>query len=123
MRPDWLHTGIKVTQANPKKLKPNQNKKTLATVVYCCCLYFCFSWPQTPGPAAYKVVDPSIYGQKPPQFSMTGRNFTPGETTAKPGPGAYNPEQVRNLIMSCSYYPKCSTNMNIFYSSRFFLPR
>uniref|UniRef100_A0A3P9CVW2 Ciliary microtubule associated protein 1B n=1 Tax=Maylandia zebra TaxID=106582 RepID=A0A3P9CVW2_9CICH len=78
---------------------------------------------KTPGPAAYKVVDPSIYGQKPPQFSMTGRNFTPGETTAKPGPGAYNPEQVRNLIMSCSYYPKCSTNMNIFYSSRFFLPR
>uniref|UniRef100_A0A3P8R7E6 Tripartite motif containing 35-30 n=2 Tax=Haplochromini TaxID=319058 RepID=A0A3P8R7E6_ASTCA len=49
---------------------------------------------KTPGPAAYKVVDPSIYGQKPPQFSMTGRNFTPGETTAKPGPGAYNPEQV-----------------------------
>ncbi|XP_075945086.1 ciliary microtubule associated protein 1B [Anarhichas minor] len=49
---------------------------------------------KTPGPAAYKVVDPRIYGQKPPRFSMTGRNFPPGENTKKPGPGAYNPEGV-----------------------------
>ncbi|XP_054475786.1 outer dense fiber protein 3-B [Anoplopoma fimbria] len=49
---------------------------------------------KTPGPAAYNVVDPRIYTQKPPQFSMTGRNFPPGETTKKPGPGAHCPEQV-----------------------------
>ncbi|KAM7414422.1 hypothetical protein PAMA_019306 [Pampus argenteus] len=47
---------------------------------------------KTPGPAAYRVVDPCIYRVKPPQFSMTGRNFTPGETTKKPGPGAHFPE-------------------------------
>lgn len=55
---------------------------------------------QTPGPAAYKVVNPCIYRQKPPQYSMTGRNFVPGETTKKPGPGAHYPERVRNPIMS-----------------------
>ncbi|XP_042368759.1 outer dense fiber protein 3-B-like [Plectropomus leopardus] len=49
---------------------------------------------KTPGPAAYKVVDPCIYSKKPPQFSMTGRNFPTGETTQKPGPGAHYPEQV-----------------------------
>ncbi|XP_073328927.1 ciliary microtubule associated protein 1B [Pagrus major] len=49
---------------------------------------------KTPGPAAYKVVDPYVFMKKAPQFSMTGRNFTPGETTKKPGPGAHYPEQV-----------------------------
>ncbi|KAK2842167.1 hypothetical protein Q5P01_012367 [Channa striata] len=49
---------------------------------------------KTPGPAAYSVVDPCIYRKKPPQYSMTGRNFTPGESTNKPGPGAHYPEQV-----------------------------
>ncbi|XP_069018809.1 ciliary microtubule associated protein 1B [Embiotoca jacksoni] len=49
---------------------------------------------KTPGPAKYKVVDPCIYRQKPPQYSMTGRNFAPGESSAKPGPGAHRPEQV-----------------------------
>ncbi|XP_047452797.1 outer dense fiber protein 3-B [Mugil cephalus] len=49
---------------------------------------------KTPGPAAYKAVDPSIYRKKTPQHSITGRNFTPGETTQKPGPGAHYPERV-----------------------------
>ncbi|KAF0041209.1 hypothetical protein F2P81_007107 [Scophthalmus maximus] len=49
---------------------------------------------KTPGPAAYKLVDPSIYGKKTPQYSMTGRNFVPGETTQKPGPGSHYPEQA-----------------------------
>ncbi|XP_076589744.1 ciliary microtubule associated protein 1B [Chaetodon auriga] len=49
---------------------------------------------KTPGPAAYKVVDPCIYKQNPPQYSMTGRNFTPSESTKKPGPGEYSPEKV-----------------------------
>uniref|UniRef100_A0A3P8RUX6 Tripartite motif containing 35-30 n=1 Tax=Amphiprion percula TaxID=161767 RepID=A0A3P8RUX6_AMPPE len=49
---------------------------------------------KTPGPASYKVVDPSIYRQKPPGYSMTGRNFVPGESSKKPGPGAHYPEKV-----------------------------
>ncbi|XP_074489349.1 ciliary microtubule associated protein 1B [Sebastes fasciatus] len=49
---------------------------------------------KTPGPSAYRVVDPCLYRQKAPRFSMTGRNFPPGETTKKPGPGAHYPEQV-----------------------------
>lgn len=57
-----------------------------------------FVYPlKTPGPAAYKVVDPCVYGKRPPQYSMIGRNFTTGETTQKPGPGAHYPEKV--LIM------------------------
>lgn len=51
-----------------------------------------------PGPAAYKVVDPSIYRQKPPQYSIKGRNFAPEENTSKPGPGAHYPEHVRNIL-------------------------
>lgn len=54
---------------------------------------------QTPGPAAYKAVDPSTYMQNPPHFSMTGRNFTPGDLTKKPGPGAHYPERVRETQM------------------------
>ncbi|KAM3585370.1 uncharacterized protein V6R79_015889 [Siganus canaliculatus] len=49
---------------------------------------------KSPGPAAYKVVSPCTYKQKPPQYSMTGRNFTPDERTKKPGPGAHYPENV-----------------------------
>uniref|UniRef100_A0A672GQU9 Tripartite motif containing 35-30 n=1 Tax=Salarias fasciatus TaxID=181472 RepID=A0A672GQU9_SALFA len=49
---------------------------------------------KTPGPATYKVVDPSSYKQKPPQFSMAGRHFAPEENIKKPGPGAHYPEQV-----------------------------
>uniref|UniRef100_UPI0037E74955 ciliary microtubule associated protein 1B n=1 Tax=Semicossyphus pulcher TaxID=241346 RepID=UPI0037E74955 len=51
---------------------------------------------KTPGPAAYKAVDLNTYMQKPPQFSMTGRNYTPGDTTKTPGPGAHYPEKVIN---------------------------
>uniref|UniRef100_A0A8C2WUW9 Ciliary microtubule associated protein 1B n=1 Tax=Cyclopterus lumpus TaxID=8103 RepID=A0A8C2WUW9_CYCLU len=47
---------------------------------------------KTPGPAAYNTVDACIYRHKPPQFSMKGRNFPPGETTKKPGPGAHYPD-------------------------------
>uniref|UniRef100_A0A672GKJ0 Tripartite motif containing 35-30 n=1 Tax=Salarias fasciatus TaxID=181472 RepID=A0A672GKJ0_SALFA len=49
---------------------------------------------KTPGPATYKVVDPSSYKQKPPQFSMAGRHFAPEENIKKPGPGAHYPEQI-----------------------------
>ncbi|KAF7643426.1 hypothetical protein LDENG_00239770 [Lucifuga dentata] len=49
---------------------------------------------KTPGPGAYKMIDPCIYKQKAPQYSLTGRNIMPGETTKKPGPGAHYPERV-----------------------------
>ncbi|CAG11373.1 unnamed protein product, partial [Tetraodon nigroviridis] len=42
----------------------------------------------------YKVVDPSTYRPKAPQYSMTGRNFPPHDITRKPGPGAHYPEKV-----------------------------
>uniref|UniRef100_A0A8C6U420 Uncharacterized protein n=1 Tax=Neogobius melanostomus TaxID=47308 RepID=A0A8C6U420_9GOBI len=42
---------------------------------------------KTPGPAAYKVVDPSLLKEKPPQFSMTGRNFPPERAPGPRGPG------------------------------------
>ncbi|KAG8440133.1 hypothetical protein GDO86_006071 [Hymenochirus boettgeri] len=49
---------------------------------------------KTPGPGTYRVVDPGTYKHKPPQYSMTARNVLPGDTTLKPGPGAYSPEKV-----------------------------
>ncbi|XP_017261243.1 outer dense fiber protein 3-B [Kryptolebias marmoratus] len=49
---------------------------------------------KTPSPAAYKVVDPCIYRQKPPQYTITGRTFVSSEDTGKPGPGAHYPERV-----------------------------
>lgn len=50
---------------------------------------------QTPGPCRYRVVDANVYKRRAPQYSMLARNPLPGDTTTKPGPGAYSPEQVR----------------------------
>lgn len=58
----------------------------------------CIFTLKSPGPAAYNVVDPSVYRQKPPQYSMYGRNATLGGRTQTPGPGAHFPEKV--LILS-----------------------
>uniref|UniRef100_A0A673AGV0 Outer dense fiber protein 3-like n=1 Tax=Sphaeramia orbicularis TaxID=375764 RepID=A0A673AGV0_9TELE len=49
---------------------------------------------KSPGPAAYKVVDSCIFKSKPPQYSMTGRNFTPSPGANTPGPGSHNPGKV-----------------------------
>ncbi|KAI2653395.1 Outer dense fiber protein 3-B [Labeo rohita] len=49
---------------------------------------------KTPGPGTYQVVDSGVYKHKAPEYSMTGRNFTPGDMTKKPGPGAHHPERV-----------------------------
>nr|XP_028603319.1 outer dense fiber protein 3-like [Podarcis muralis] len=48
---------------------------------------------KTPGPCNYRLVDPSVYKKRPPQFSMLARNMPPGDNTLKPGPGAYSPEK------------------------------
>ncbi|XP_026107434.1 outer dense fiber protein 3-B-like [Carassius auratus] len=49
---------------------------------------------KTPGPGTYQVVDSCVYKHKSPEYSITGRNFTPGDFTKKPGPGAHHPEKV-----------------------------
>ncbi|XP_057203264.1 outer dense fiber protein 3-B isoform X2 [Triplophysa rosa] len=49
---------------------------------------------KTPGPGTYQVVDSGLYKHKAPQYSMTGRNLMPGDTTRRPGPGAHHPERV-----------------------------
>ncbi|KPP68141.1 outer dense fiber protein 3-like [Scleropages formosus] len=38
--------------------------------------------------------DPSTFKRKAPRYSMTGRNFKPGDKTQKPGPAAHYPEKV-----------------------------
>lgn len=50
--------------------------------------------PQTPGPCAYHVVNPGIYKPRAPQFSMLARTSLPQDNTQKPGPAAYNVDQV-----------------------------
>ncbi|XP_075600975.1 ciliary microtubule associated protein 1B isoform X4 [Balearica regulorum gibbericeps] len=76
---------------------------------------------QTPGPAAYQLppmLGPRVVSKssapnysipgrshvgafyedlckRAPQYSMLARNTLPGDTTTKPGPGAYSPEQGR----------------------------
>lgn len=48
---------------------------------------------KTPGPCNYRLVDTSIYKNRPPHYSMLARNMPPGDNTKKPGPGAYSPEK------------------------------
>lgn len=55
---------------------------------------FCQDMAKTPGPGAYGTITPAVYKQKPPAYSMTGRNAMPGDSTTKPGPGAHSPERV-----------------------------
>lgn len=49
---------------------------------------------KTPGPGRYRTVDPSVTKRKDPCYSMLTRNFMPGDSTQKPGPGAHSPEKV-----------------------------
>ncbi|XP_065524834.1 ciliary microtubule associated protein 1A-like isoform X2 [Lathamus discolor] len=50
---------------------------------------------KTPGPCRYRMVDTDVYKHRAPRFSMLARNVLPGDTTTKPGPGAYSPQQSR----------------------------
>lgn len=52
------------------------------------------SYFQTPGPGTYRVIEPYMYKDRSPLYSMTGRNMLPSDTTRKPGPGAHSPEKV-----------------------------
>ena len=60
--------------------------------------------PQTPGPGTYKVIDPNIYKNRKPIFSMNARNYAPGDRTLKPGPGAHTPEMVTIRILTNNKY-------------------
>uniref|UniRef100_A0A8C0IYR8 Ciliary microtubule associated protein 1B n=1 Tax=Chelonoidis abingdonii TaxID=106734 RepID=A0A8C0IYR8_CHEAB len=42
---------------------------------------------KTPGPCNYRVVEPSVYKTRAPQYSILARNMLPGDNTQKPGPG------------------------------------
>uniref|UniRef100_A0A674K016 Outer dense fiber of sperm tails 3B n=1 Tax=Terrapene triunguis TaxID=2587831 RepID=A0A674K016_9SAUR len=42
---------------------------------------------KTPGPCNYRVVEPSVFKTRAPQYSMLARNMLPGDNTQKPGPG------------------------------------
>ncbi|NXR07651.1 ODF3A protein, partial [Semnornis frantzii] len=50
---------------------------------------------KTPGPCGYNTVATNVYKRRAPEFSMMARNTLPSDNTAKPGPGTYNPKQVR----------------------------
>lgn len=62
----------------------------------------------TPGPAKYNTVEPSIYKDRPPGYSMTSRNVMTGDNTTKPGPGAHSPE---NVYINKRQYPKVTFGM------------
>lgn len=49
---------------------------------------------QTPGPARYAAIDPSVYMCRPPAFSMLRRLREPTRVFHVPGPGTYSPEKV-----------------------------
>lgn len=49
---------------------------------------------KTPGPCAYHVVNPGVYKTRAPQFTMLARTSFPQDSTLKPGPAAYNVDQV-----------------------------
>jgi hypothetical protein len=49
---------------------------------------------KTPGPGQYNAVEPNVIRQKQAIYSLKGRSNIPGDSTNKPGPGAYSPEKV-----------------------------
>lgn len=50
---------------------------------------------KTPGPAAFSIVNPNLYKDCAPIYTMLERRFLPGDKTIKPGPGAHYPELVK----------------------------
>lgn len=47
----------------------------------------------SPGPAKYNGINPDIYRQRQPSFSMQSRTKRPNYSFANPGPGTYSPEK------------------------------
>ncbi|KAM4542249.1 outer dense fiber protein 3-like protein 2a [Odontesthes bonariensis] len=48
----------------------------------------------TPGPGKYNSINPDIYKQRQPSFSIQSRTKKPNYSSAVPGPGAYSPERT-----------------------------
>ncbi|XP_061876336.1 ciliary microtubule associated protein 1B [Colius striatus] len=48
---------------------------------------------KTPGPCCYRPVAADVYKRRAPRFSLTARNSLPGDSSSKPGPAAYSPQQ------------------------------
>lgn len=55
---------------------------------------FSYTAQKTPGAGTYSIVQPDMYKNKQPHYSMLGRNNMPGDGTRKPGPGSHSPERV-----------------------------
>lgn len=53
---------------------------------------------QTPGAGTYKITPINIYKEALPTYSITARHQLPTDSTRKPGPGAYKPETVSQII-------------------------
>lgn len=49
---------------------------------------------RTPGPGTYGSIDPNIYRDRSPSYTMRPLASMPGDSTLKPGPGAHSPERV-----------------------------
>lgn len=64
---------------------------------------------QTPGPGSYKTIVPSLYMRRDPAYSLAGRFELIVDKSVKPGPGAYYPEKVGDVIMSFSLVQLCHT--------------
>lgn len=47
----------------------------------------------SPGPAKYNSINPDLYLQRQPSFSLQSRTKRPNYSFANPGPGTYNPEK------------------------------
>ncbi|XP_058472132.1 outer dense fiber protein 3-like protein 2a [Solea solea] len=47
----------------------------------------------SPGPAKYNTINPDVYRQRQPSFSMQSRTKRPSYSSTIPGPGAYRPEK------------------------------
>ncbi|KAM3594377.1 uncharacterized protein V6R79_006825 [Siganus canaliculatus] len=52
----------------------------------------------TPGPAKYKSVNPDVYHQRQPSFSMQSRTKRLNHSFPNPGPGAYSPEKFHKHL-------------------------
>ncbi|XP_038130352.1 outer dense fiber protein 3-like protein 2a isoform X1 [Cyprinodon tularosa] len=59
---------------------------------------------KTPGPGQYRSIDPDIYRQRQPCFSMQSRTKRQSSSSVAPGPGTYSPEKTyRHLHKSPSF--------------------
>ncbi|CAG5866623.1 unnamed protein product [Menidia menidia] len=48
----------------------------------------------TPGPGKYSSINPDIYRQRQPSFSIQSRTKKPNYVSGVPGPGTYSPERI-----------------------------